>query len=56
MGMRSDSISVESLRRLAEDQGVSPSEEDLQAVLGFLMRILPALEQLEKQLPPETRP
>lgn len=56
MGTRSDSISVESLRRLAEDQGVSPSEEDLQAVLGFLTRILPALDQLEKQLPPETRP
>jgi hypothetical protein len=54
--MRSDSISVESLRRLAEDQGVSPSEEDLQAVLGFLTRILPALDQLEKQLPLETRP
>lgn len=56
MGMRSDSISVEYLRRLAEDQGVSPSEEDLQAVLGFLTRILPALAQLENQLPPETRP
>lgn len=56
MGMGSDSISVESLRRVAEDQGVSPSDEDLQAVLGFLTRILPALAELEKQLPPEMRP
>lgn len=54
--MNPQSISVESLRRLAEEQGVSPSEEDLEAVLGFLTRVLPALAELEKQLPPETRP
>lgn len=56
MGTDSDSISVESLRRVAEAQGVSPSDEDLEAVLGFLTRILPALAELEKQLPPDTRP
>ncbi|MGH3065824.1 MAG: hypothetical protein ACRDOF_05915 [Gaiellaceae bacterium] len=56
MGTGSDSSSVESLRRLAEAQDVSPSDEDLRAVLGFLTRILPALAELEKQLPPETRP
>jgi len=54
--MGPDSTPVESLRRLAEAQGVSPSEEDLQAVLEFLTRVLPALAELEKQLPPETRP
>jgi hypothetical protein len=54
--MGAESSSVDLLRRLAEDQGVSPSDEDLQAVLGFLTRILPALAELEQQLPPETRP
>lgn len=54
--MRAESSSVDLLRRLAEAQGVSPSEEDLEAVLGFLTRLLPALAQLEKELPPETRP
>jgi hypothetical protein len=54
--MGAESSSVESLRRLAEDQGVAPSDEDLKVVSGFLTRILPALAELEKQLPPETRP
>jgi hypothetical protein len=54
--MGAESSSVESLRRLAESQGIVPSDEDLKAVLGFLTRILPALAELEKQLPPDTRP
>ncbi len=35
-------------------QGVSPMDEDLEGVLGFLTRILPALEEIEERLPPET--
>jgi hypothetical protein len=48
--MASESSSVESLRELAELQGVSPSDDDLEAVLDFVNRILPALEQLEHRL------
>jgi hypothetical protein len=49
-----ESSSVEELRELAEKQGVSPSDADLEGVLGFLTRILPALEEIEHRLPPET--
>ena len=54
MGMGSESSSVERLRELAREQGVSPDDADLEAVLDFLNRILPALEELEQRLPPET--
>ena len=54
--MGSESSSVERLRELAAAQGVSPSDDDLEAVLDFLTRILPALEDVERRLPPETRP
>jgi hypothetical protein len=54
--MGSESSSLERLRELAAAQGVSPSEDDLEAVLDFLNRILPALEELERRLPPEARP
>ncbi len=54
--MGTESSSVERLRELAASQGVSPSDDDLEAVLDFLTRILPALEELEQRLPPETRP
>jgi hypothetical protein len=52
--MDSESSSVEELREVAERQGVSPSDDDLEAVLDFVNRILPALEKLEQRLPPET--
>jgi hypothetical protein len=52
--MASESNSVERLRRLAEEQGVSLSDHDLEAMLDFVNRILPALEELEQRLPPET--
>ena len=52
--MGSESSSVERLRELAEKQGVSPSDDDLEAVLDFLNRLLPALAELEPRLPPET--
>jgi len=54
--MSAESSSLELLRKLAEEQGVSPSDEDLEGVQGFLTRILPALAELEERLPPETRP
>jgi hypothetical protein len=54
--MSTESSSVEALRQLAEAQGVSPTEEDLEAVQGFLTRILPALAELEERLPPEVPP
>ncbi len=47
-----DESSLEFLRQLAARQGVDPSDEDLEAVLGFLDAILPELERLEEQLEP----
>lgn len=38
---------------MAAGQGVSPDDEDLEAVLDFLARILPALDELERRLPAE---
>jgi hypothetical protein len=52
--MASESSSVDRLRELAEPQGVSPTDDDLEAVLDFVNRILPALEELEHRLPPGT--
>ena len=54
--MPSESNSVERLREIAALQGVSPTDEDLEGVLDFLTRILPALEAIEERLPPETQP
>ena len=50
----SSESSLETLRELAQMQGLSPTDEDLEGVLDFLTRILPALEELEGRLPPET--
>jgi hypothetical protein len=49
-----ESNSVERLREQAALQGVSPTDEDLEGVLDFLTRILPALAEIEERLPPET--
>jgi hypothetical protein len=46
-----DSIDLGLLRTLCERQGVSPDEEDLRAVQGFLRALLPALEELERTVP-----
>jgi hypothetical protein len=46
--------SVGFLREVAAQQGVFPTEEDLQGVLGFLELILPRLAEIERRLPPET--
>jgi hypothetical protein len=49
--MAQESNSLDFLRKLAERQGVEPSDADLEAVLGFLDLILPALARLEAELP-----
>ena len=51
-----ESSSVQRLREQAEARGVSPTDEDLEAVLDFVDRILPALEEIERRLPEETPP
>jgi hypothetical protein len=48
--------SVELLRGLAAQQNVYPDDADLEAVLGFLRLILPALADLERRLPSESAP
>jgi hypothetical protein len=56
MGTGPHSSSLEVLRQVAEAQGVEPSDDDLEAVRGFLDAILPALARLEEELEPETGP
>jgi hypothetical protein len=46
--------SLDFLRRLAEQQGVTPSDDDLEGVQGFLDVILPTLADLERRLPADT--
>jgi hypothetical protein len=46
--------SIDLLREVAAQQGVSPTDEDLAAVLGFLEVVLPRLAELEARIPPET--
>jgi hypothetical protein len=48
--------SVEHLREAAAAESVHIEDEDLEGVLGFLTRILPALRDIEERLPPETPP
>lgn len=48
--------STPTLGQLAAALGVHPSEADLESVRGFLDAIVPALEELERALPPETVP
>ena len=45
--------SLDFLREFAARQGVEPSDDDLEAVQGFLDAILPELERLEQLLEPE---
>ncbi|HEU4450484.1 MAG TPA: hypothetical protein VFR63_10965 [Gaiellaceae bacterium] len=40
------------LRRIAETQGIAPTDEDLEAVRAFLAVLLPAFEELERLVPP----
>jgi hypothetical protein len=54
--MAAESTPLAALRALAARQGVEPTDEDLEAALRFLETILPALEELERLLPPEATP
>jgi hypothetical protein len=54
--MDAESTPLSALREIARLQGVEPTDEDLEGVLGFLERILPALAEIEERLPPEVRP
>jgi hypothetical protein len=54
--MDSQSNAISCLRALAERQGVEPTDEDLEAVVEFLARIVPALEELERLLPSDATP
>jgi len=54
--MGPDSNVIPFLRALAERQGVEPTDADLEAVVGFLERIMPALEELEELLPADAVP
>ncbi len=48
--------SLETLREQAALQGISPTDDDLEAALTFLEGILPLLPDLEQQIPPEIAP
>jgi hypothetical protein len=48
--------SAEHLREAAAAEGVQIDDDDIEGVLGFLTRILPALRNIEERLPPETPP
>jgi hypothetical protein len=54
--MGAESSSLDFLRQLAARQGVFPTDEDLEAVRPFLEAIVPALEELERAIPPDTAP
>jgi hypothetical protein len=47
---------LEDLRRLAAAQRIHPTDDDLEGVLSFLRVLLPALEEVERSLPPDTVP
>jgi hypothetical protein len=54
--MRPESRSVETLREQAALQGISPTDDDLEAAQAFLEVILPLLPDLERRIPPELAP
>jgi hypothetical protein len=54
--MGAESSSLDFLRQLAARQGVFPTDKDLEAVLPFLEAIIPALQDLERTIPPDTAP
>jgi hypothetical protein len=51
-----DPLAVEHLARLAEEHGVVVSDDDLEAVRGFLDTILPELARLEAELAADDAP
>ena len=54
--MDAPELEIGFLRELAARQGVFPEDADLEAVLGFLRVVLPALDELERMVPPEVTP
>ena len=54
--MEDEGPSIEFLRELARVQGVTPTDADLQAVLGFLRVLLPAFRELEQEIPTDALP
>jgi hypothetical protein len=48
--------SIELLRSLAAQQNIHPEDADLEAVLGFLRLILPALADIDERLPADFAP
>ena len=54
--MSAEPPSIEVMRAVAAQQGVHPSDADLEAVRGFLSVLLPALAELERKVSPETVP
>jgi hypothetical protein len=53
--MAAPSVTPAELRRVAETQGVTPTDEDLEAVLAFLAVLVPAFEELQRLTPPRPR-
>jgi hypothetical protein len=45
--------SLDALREVLASRGVHPTDSDLEAARRFLETILPALDELERQLPEE---
>lgn len=56
MGMSTESTPLPLLRALAQRQGVSPTDDDLEATRAFLETVLARLDEIEQLLPPETKP
>jgi hypothetical protein len=54
MGYQAPTVDV--LRGRALELGVSPSEEDLEKVRGFLEILLPQIDALEALVPPDAVP
>ena len=46
--------SIDFLRAATAQLGVQASDDDLDAVMGFLDVVLPRLEEIERRLPPGT--
>ena len=56
MGISPECSAIAALRAQAASEGVSPTDEDLEAVGSFLEIVLPPLRELEERIPPEIAP
>jgi hypothetical protein len=48
--------SIDELRARAAEQGIHPTDADLERVQGFLAILLPQLEELERRVPADATP